>query len=160
MLLHNNYIVTWLFMHYKAWQEYGVDKYEGSGNYKIHSVSHVEWELQYDWPLLPPKIRWTAELVAQFRFATCLSPFSLACTLITDALVCSWARRDLLASLQTWKPPSFCTFFSRQDLTHSCLYPRSGIKRFYQTCIKKRSSHLIWISTVTAEEEGVCDGKC
>lgn len=64
---------------------------------------------------------------------------------------------SLITNLET---SQLLYLFSRQDLTHSCLYPGSGIKRFHQTCIKKQSSHLIWISTVTAEEEGVCDGKC
>ena len=47
---------------------------------------------------------------------------SFLCTLITDALVCSWARRALLASLQTWKPPIFCTFFpDKISHIHACI---------------------------------------
>lgn len=70
----------------------------------------------------------TLQLVAQISFATCPSPrlssptTSFLCTLITDALVCSQAKRALLASLRSWKPPIFCTFFlDKISHIHACI---------------------------------------
>lgn len=111
--------LPWLLCHYvhvntradpcRANHRFLLQKKEHFGsNCPIPSASPPKSELQ---------CHWLDSWCCSFRFATWPSPFSLPppprCslyTLITDGLVCSWARRAALASLQTRKPPNFCTF--------------------------------------------------
>lgn len=125
-----------------------------------YSVSPVEWELRYDWL---DSWCWSFWLNSGLQHGPLpsLSPHhlvSLHAHYRCPSLLVS-QKSIAIASLQTWKPPIFCTFFPRQDLPRSCLYPKGSIKEIHQTCIKKWSTHLIWIFTVTAAEEGVGDGK-
>lgn len=112
----------------------------------------------------------TADVKAFGPIKVCdMPPFPLPpapATLITDVLVCLWARRSLaslITNLETshllylfffFFPPSFHFHPQKRSPTFALVTPKGGIKEINLTCVKKWSAHLVWIFGVSAGEEG------
>lgn len=124
-----------------------------------HSVSPAEWELQYNgldsWC-------WSFWLHSGLQHG----PLPSLCPHHHVSLHAHYgcpslheSQKSLTSLITNLETSHLLYLFSRQDLPHSCLYPKGSIKEIHQTCIKKRRTHLIWIFTVTTEEEGEADGE-